>query len=104
MRNAASGGFINATDLADYLVKQGMPFRTAYKISGSIVAECIRTGRTLEELTLDEYKAYSDLFDEELYSAIDLDNCVKKRISEGGTSVESVEKQIIYTREIINRD
>ena len=104
MRNAASGGFINATDLADYLVKQGMPFRTAYKISGSIVADCIRTGRTLEELTLDEYKAYSELFDGELYSAIDLDNCVKKRISEGGTSVESVEKQIIYTRGIINRD
>ena len=101
MRNAASGGFINATDLADYLVKEGMPFRTAYKISGSIVAKCIEEGKTLEELTLDEYKEFSEVFDKELYSAIDLDNCVKKRISEGGTSVESVEKQVAYARGII---
>ena len=102
MRNAASGGFINATDLADYLVKCGMPFRTAYKISGGIVAKCIQTGKTLEELTLEEYKEFSEVFDGELYSAIDLDNCVKKRISEGGTSVESVEKQIAYTRSILS--
>ena len=101
MRNSASGGFINATDLADYLVKEGMPFRTAYKISGSIVAKCIEEGKTLEELTIEEYKEFSEVFDKELYSAIDLDNCVKKRISEGGTSVESVEKQVAYARGII---
>ncbi len=98
MIKAARGGFINATDLADYLVKKGLPFRSAYKISGQIVSHCIQTGRTLEELGLDEYKAYSDLFDEGLYEAIDLKTCVEKRISEGGTSFASVQKQIDFVR------
>jgi argininosuccinate lyase len=94
MKRAAQKGFINATDLADYLVKKGMPFRSAYKISGQLVAQCIRENKVLEELTLDEYKNYSELFDTDLYEAIDLMVCVEKRISEGGTSVASVEKQI----------
>ena len=99
MKKAAQGGFINATDLADYLVKKGMPFRSAYKISGQIVAKCIAEGCVLETLPLDEYRKFSDLFDEDLYQDIDLLTCVQKRISEGGTSVQSVEAQIAYVKE-----
>ena len=99
MKKAAQGGFINATDLADYLVKKGLPFRSAYKISGQIVAQCIREGLVLETLPLEEYRKYSELFDEDLYQQIDLLTCVQKRISEGGTSVSSVEAQIAYVKE-----
>ncbi|MCI7727179.1 MAG: argininosuccinate lyase [Clostridiales bacterium] len=99
MKKAAQGGFINATDLADYLVKKGMPFRSAYKISGQLVAKCIAEGCVLETLPLETYKQYSDLFDEDLYQDIDLLTCVQKRISEGGTSVQSVEAQIAYVKE-----
>ena len=99
MRKAAQGGFINATDLADYLVKKGLPFRSAYKISGQIVAQCIREGLVLETLPLSEYRKYSELFDQDLYKDIDLLTCVEKRISEGGTSVASVEAQIAYVKE-----
>jgi len=99
MKKAAQGGFINATDLADYLVKKGMPFRSAYKISGQIVAQCIREGLVLETLPISEYQKYSELFTEDLYNDIDLLTCVEKRISEGGTSVASVEAQIAYVKE-----
>ncbi|MBQ7000355.1 MAG: argininosuccinate lyase [Oscillospiraceae bacterium] len=99
MKKAAQGGFINATDLADYLVKKGLPFRSAYKISGQIVAQCIREGLVLETLPLSEYQKYSELFEEDLYKDIDLLTCVEKRISEGGTSVASVEAQIAYVKE-----
>ena len=99
MKKAAQGGFINATDLADYLVKKGMPGRSAYKISGQIVAQCIREGKVLETLELETYQGYSELFAEDLYEDIDLLNCVQKRISEGGTSVASVEAQIAYVKE-----
>ena len=101
MKLAAQRGFINATDLADYLVKKGMPFRSAYKISGSLVALCIRENTVLEQLPLDTYKTYSDLFAEDLYEAIDLVACVEKRISVGGPSVSQVEKQIQYVKEVI---
>ncbi len=101
MKAAAQKGFINATDLADYMVKKGLPFRSAYKISGQIVAECIRSGKVLEELTLAEYKAYDDLFEEDVFEAIDLQVCVEKRISEGGTSVKSVEQQIDYVKGVL---
>ena len=93
---AAQKGFINATDLADYLVKKGMPFRTAYKISGTIVGDCIKNGKVLETLTLEEYKQYNELFEEDLYNEISLETCMNKRTSEGGTSVASVEAQIKY--------
>ena len=99
MKKAAQGGFINATDLADYLVKKGLPFRSAYKISGQIVAQCIQEGLVLETLPLSEYQKYSELFAEDLYQDIDLLTCVEKRISEGGTSVASVEAQIAYVKE-----
>ena len=101
MKKAAQGGFINATDLADYLVKKGLPFRTAYKISGQIVALCIEKHEVLETLPLETYRAYSDLFEEDLYTEISLETCVAKRISEGGTSVESVRAQIAYVRGMI---
>jgi argininosuccinate lyase len=101
MKLAAQKGFINATDLADYLVKKGMPFRSAYKISGGLVAHCIQNNTVLEDLPLEIYRQYSDLFAEDLYDAIDLMNCVQKRISEGGTSVQSVEAQIQFARQII---
>ncbi len=99
MKKAAQTGFINATDLADYLVKKGMPFRSAYQISGQIVARCIREGKVLETLSLEDYQSYSDLFEKDVFEEIDLLNCVEKRISEGGTSVASVEKQIAYVKE-----
>ena len=101
MKKAAQKGFINATDLADYLAVKGLPFRTAYKISGQIVSYCIKNNKTLQDLTLDEYSEFSDLFDEEVYSAIDLDNCVSRRKSFGGTSVQSVVEQIKYVKEAI---
>ena len=99
MKKAAQSGFINATDLADYLVKKGMPFRSAYKISGQIVAKCIAEGKVLETLPLDAYQEFSDLFEADLYQDIDLMTCVEKRISEGGTSVASVEAQMAYVKE-----
>lgn len=98
MRKAAAKGFINATDCADYLVKKGMPFRTAYKITGGLVALCIQKNTTLEELPLEDYKQASDLFDEEVYNAINLDTCVKERKSYGGPSPESVLLQIKTVR------
>ena len=94
MYRAAQRGFINATDLADYLTKRGMPFRTAYKTVGSIVSDCISAGKVLEDLPLETYKAYSELFDQDLYEEISLKTCVSKRISEGATGFASVEKQI----------
>ena len=96
MKRAAQEGFINATDLADYLVKKGLPFRSAYKISGTIVAECIKRRCVLENLTLDEYKSYSELFDSDIFEEISLETCVAKRISVGGTSLSSIEQQITF--------
>ena len=104
MLSAAQKGFINATDLADYLVKKGMPFRSAYKISGKIVAECIAAGKILEDVTIGEYKKHSELFDDDVYNEISLATCVEKRISEGGTSVGSVENQIKYVKEKLLND
>jgi argininosuccinate lyase len=79
MRRAAAGGFINATDCADYLVGKGLPFRDAYKATGELVALCLEKGLTLETLSLSEYKKVCGLFDENIYDAISLENCVKKR-------------------------
>ena len=98
MRKAAEGGFIGATDLADYLVGQGLPFRSAYKISGQIVAHCIREGQTLESLPLEVYRSYSELIGEGVYEAVDLLNCVRRRTSLGGTAPASVREQIAAAR------
>ena len=104
MINAASKGFINATDLADYLVKKGMPFRSAYKLVGQTVAFCIEKNTVLEKLPFESYKELSDLFEEDVYEEISLETCVKKRISKGGTSIESVEAQIKYVTEFLAND
>ena len=94
MRAAAGKGFINATDLADYLTKKGMPFRSAYKIVGGLVASCIASGDILETLPLETYRNFSELFEADLYEEISLDACVKKRISKGSTGPESVAYQL----------
>ncbi len=94
MRNAAAKGFINATDCADYLVKKGMPFRDAYKITGALVAQCIEKNLTLETLPINDYKAMTEIFDEDVYKAISLETCVRERKSEGGPSPEAVMEQI----------
>lgn len=94
LRRAGNKGFINATDAADYLVKKGMPFRDAYKIIGGLVAYCIENKKTLDTLSLQEYKTFSGLFDEGIYKSIDLVNCVNERKAAGGPSEESVKRQI----------
>ena len=94
MHAAAQKGFINATDLADYLTCKGMPLRSAYKLTGQLVAKCIAEGKVLEDVTLTEYKALSELFDEDVYEAIDLAACVARRTSEGGTGPTSVTAQL----------
>ena len=99
MKKAAQRGFINATDLADYLVKKGLPFRSAYKISGELVAYCIAHNTVLEELPLETYKGCSDLFENDLYQAIDLKTCVETRISLGGPGEASVDAQIKFVKE-----
>ncbi|MBQ2050554.1 MAG: argininosuccinate lyase [Spirochaetales bacterium] len=96
MAAAARKGFMNATDLADYLVLKGIPFRDAYKMSGNIVAYCIRTGHILEDLPLSDYQTFGKMIGSDVYEAVDLANCVSRRTSQGGTSAESVGKQIAY--------
>ncbi len=104
MRKAAAKGFINATDCADYLVKKGMPFRDAYKITGTLVAKCIEQELTLETLPLAQYKEMTDLFAEDVYDAISLDTCVKERSSEGGPSPKAVAIQLAQLRERLQQD
>ncbi|MCI5903996.1 MAG: argininosuccinate lyase [Oscillospiraceae bacterium] len=101
MKNAAARGFINATDCADYLVKKGLPFRDAYKITGTLVAYCIKNDTVLEKLSLDEFRELSDVFDEGVYDAIKLETCVNMRKAEGGPAPEAVMKQIEYARNAI---
>ena len=101
MLKAAQKGFINATDLADYLTKKGLPFRSAYKTVGEVVAYCIKDNKVLEDLSLSDYKGFNSLFEEDLFSEIDLETCVNKRISKGGTSVSSVESQIAFAKEFL---
>ncbi len=101
MRAAAAKGFINATDCADYLVKKGMPFRDAYKITGTLVHTCIEKGCTLETLELSEYKKLCDIFEDDVYDAISLDTCVMQRKSAGGPAPESVKEQIGYVEKAI---
>ena len=101
---AAQKGFLNATDLADYMVRKGLPFRTAYKMVGQLVAKCIAEGKTLETLTMDEYRAVSELFDEDLYTDISLETCVAKRISAGGTGPDSVDAQIESVQKFLRNE
>ena len=103
MRKAAAKGFINATDCADYLVRKGMPFRSAYKATGSLVARCIELDTTLEELPIAEYKKYTELFDEDIYEAVSLDTCVMNRRSEGGPAPEAVALQVERLKKVLNK-
>ncbi|MBR5702302.1 MAG: argininosuccinate lyase, partial [Oscillospiraceae bacterium] len=105
MRRAAAMGFINATDLADWLVeKKGVPFRTAYKLVGQLVGQCVKEGVTLEELPLEAYREASPVFDADLYKALDLDACVLRRSSQGGTAPEQVDKQLEALRSRLETD
>ena len=100
MLAAAKSGFINATDLADWLAKRGVPSRTAYKLTGEIVAWCIEHGKTLEDMTLEEYKSFSEVFDESLYEDISIAACVAKRTSKGGASPANIAAQIEYLKQV----
>ena len=104
MRKAAAGGFINATDCADYLVKKGLPFRDAYKITGTLVARCIELGETLETLPMEEYQTVCEAFDEGVYEAISLENCVNGRSVLGGPARESVLAQVKRVRGLLRED
>ena len=101
MRTAAGKGFINATDCADYLTKKGMPFRDAYTVTGHLVAQCTAQGKTLEELSLDELRTASDLFDEDVYEAIRLENCMALRASFGGPAVAETTRQIAVIEDFV---
>lgn len=94
MRNAAAKGFINATDCADYLAKKGIPFRDAYKITGQLVGYCVEHQKTLESLTIEEYNKFSEIFNDDIFDAINLENCVKQRKSIGAPSPELTSKHI----------
>ncbi len=100
MLAAAKGGFINATDLADWLAKRGVPFRTAYRLTGEIVAWCIENGKTLEDMSLEEYKNFSEVFDEGLYEDISIAACVEKRTSAGGASPVNIQAQLDYLKQV----
>ncbi|MBE6949392.1 MAG: argininosuccinate lyase [Ruminococcaceae bacterium] len=101
MRNAAARGFINATDCADYMVKKGLPFRDAYTIVGRLVNYCISSEKTLENLSLEEYKSFSPMFEEDVYNAIDLETCVNMRRSQGGPAYESVSAQVASIKKFL---
>lgn len=103
MRNAAAKGFINATDCADYLVKKGMPFRDAYKITGTLVALCIEKGLTLETLPIEEYQKMTPLFTDDVYQAISLDTCVGERKSYGAPAPDAVRVQIENAKQLLNQ-
>ncbi|MCR5803450.1 MAG: argininosuccinate lyase [Clostridia bacterium] len=90
METAALGGFTNATDLADYLVRKGIPFRSTHEISGKLVHYCIENNKSLLDLKLDEFKKFSDLIDEDVYDAISLKTCVEKRLVTGGPSPDAM--------------
>lgn len=103
MRKAAAEGFINATDCADYLVKKGLPFRDAYTVIGKLVRRCIEDGKTLETLDLATYKAFSPLFDADVFEAVKLETCVGLRNVPGGPSLESVAAQMDSIRRFLNQ-
>ena len=101
MERAAAGGFINATDCADYLVKKGMPFREAYMIVGRLVNMCIKSGENLETLTLRDFCAICDLFDSDVYEALELRHCVHERKVYGGPSKDDVTRQIQSIKDFV---
>jgi argininosuccinate lyase len=103
MRKAAAGGFINATDCADWLTKNGVPFRDAYKATGELVARCIELGTDLENLPMDEYKKVCDVFNDDVYSAISLERCTNERTVFGGPASANVKAQAKRVAEIAEK-
>lgn len=101
MRAAANKGFINATDCADYLTKKGMPFRDAYTTVGNLVYHCTEQGKTLEDMTLEEFKTISPLFEEDVFAALNMENCAGQRKSFGGPAVSETTRQIRYIETFI---
>ncbi len=101
MAQAASGGFINATDCADYLAKKGVPFRDAYTLVGRLVNHCIATGQTLDSLPMEEYKALSPVFEQDVYQALSLKTCVEQRRTVGGPAHDEVERQIAAIEDFV---
>lgn len=102
MRKGAGGGFTNATDAADYLVKKGMPFRNAHEVIGKIVFYCISKDMSLEDMSLEEFKEFSDVFEEDVYDAISLETCVNERKVPGGPAKESVKESIDYVKSFVS--
>ena len=103
MYKAAKGGFTNATDAADWLVKKGVPFRDAHAILGHLVLYCINNDKGLEDLTLDEFRAISPVFDESVYEAISVEKCVEARSIPGGPSPEYIKKLIEINKEYLKK-
>ncbi|MGI6084127.1 MAG: argininosuccinate lyase [Acetivibrionales bacterium] len=102
MYNAAKGGFTNATDMADYLVKKGIPFRNSHEITGRMVAYCLNKSISIDKMTMDEFKSFSDKIEDDIYNAISLKTCVNERKIAGGPAKESVIEQIRIGREFIS--
>lgn len=94
MESAAKYGYMNATDAADYLVSKGIPFRDCHEIIGRIVLHCINKGIAIEEMTMDEFKSFSDKFDEDIYDKISIRSCIEAKKSKGSTSFDSVKQQL----------
>ncbi|SCI98062.1 Argininosuccinate lyase [uncultured Clostridium sp.] len=104
MKKGASGGFTNATDVADYLVKKGIAFRNAHEIVGKIVLYCIDKNICIDELSLEEFKNFSPIFENDIYASIDLLTCVEERKVIGGPSSSSVEQQVLYLENFIKEN
>ncbi len=103
MADGAKGGFTNATDAADYLVKKGLPFRDAHKVIGEIVAYCIEKDKNIDELSMEEFKGFSNLFDDDVYEAVDLITCVDMRDIKGGTASSRVNTEIEAAKAYISQ-
>ncbi len=103
MISAAKGGFTNATDAADYLVKKGLPFRDAHKVIGEIVAYCIEHNKNIDELSMEEFKTFSSLFDRSVYDAVDIMTCVNMRDVKGGTASGRVQDEIKAAKAYISK-
>ena len=101
MREASHEGYMAATDLADYLVGKGLPFRQAHAVVGRIVGDCVREGVTLQQLTTDELRSYSELFDDDAHEALDIDNIVRRRTTLGGTGHDAVRAQLAQAHDVL---
>ena len=104
MREASHEGYMAATDLADYLVGKGLPFRQAHAVVGRIVGYCVREGVTLQQLSTDELRSYSELFDDDAHEALDIDSIVRRRTTFGGTGHEAVRAQLKLATEALEAD